>query len=57
MVEVIVFLEHEEALVTLELLLDMLDVRGHLGLDIALLRLELVCSLIEGENQEVDCKA
>ena len=57
MIDPVILLEHEEALVAFELLLDVLDVRSHYSLDIAFFRLELIGSLVERENEEVNGKA
>ena len=56
-IDLIVFLEHHEALIALKSGLDVLDHGSHPDLDITLFGLKFIGALIEREDQEVNCKA
>ena len=57
MIYTVVFLQHHKAFVTLKGFLCAFDTVCHLCLDVTFFGLEFVCSLIEGENEEVYGKA
>ena len=54
MIYAVVFLEHEETLVTFEGMLDLLDLGSHPGLDITLFSLKFIRTLVKRKDQEVN---